>query len=655
VGIIADSLLNINSLQSIMHRFLFILALFAVVTCHDAFSQETAVKRSTVIEHYKGMPYYLHFVKQGETLSGISRAYNVNVQDILTENPDVEKGLKMDQVLRIPVVDESSKPVAKIVTQEIPAKPDTVSKATAKQQYLEYIVNKKETLYGIAKKYGVTVDDLIKANPSMTELKSGMVIKVPLVTDQNVKAADENPKPAVLTKLPVPDNGQLVVSQGQTIYSISKQYDISEETLLQLNPELNEGLKTGQTIRLKETAERPHREAENEVSALVTEPAKPVSKEVISANCAGIEVEDKVYEVALLMPLNLEMADSIIRTPAANLPPLKNLKTFDLFQYYLGSMMALDELEKSGSKVNFHVYDADAENDTLKIKKVLRKSEMQQMDLIIAPLFVRSFAIAARFARQNGIPIINPLTRRSAITENNGQVYKVYPADGAVGEKLASYIIEKYPDANIISVRNSLKENNEMAKAFSDSLKKSTVKVHLNEAVYQDDGFNGVSKKLDDQKTNVVLLFSTSRSLVPAFVSKLNALAKSSDIVLFGIPGWEDMDIETELLLNLNYHQAVPSFINYDDDATRNFVSMFRGKYGAQPLAEKEAFLGYDVTGYFLSALTHFGNHFGDCIPGYVKPGLQYNLRFRKDAVNDGFENSDARILHFDNYRWVED
>jgi len=34
-------------------------------------AQDVAIKRSSVIENYKGKPYYIHFVKQGETLSGI--------------------------------------------------------------------------------------------------------------------------------------------------------------------------------------------------------------------------------------------------------------------------------------------------------------------------------------------------------------------------------------------------------------------------------------------------------------------------------------------------------------------------------------------------------------------------------------------------------
>ena len=145
------------------------------------------------------------------------------------------------------------------------------------------------------------------------------------------------------------------------------------------------------------------------------------------------------------------------------------------------------------------------------------------MDLIIGPVFARSFSIAARFAAQNNIPIVNPLSRRSSIVENNSFVYKVYPGEQAIASGMASYIAEKYPGANIISVRNSVKENGIMAGAFADSVRKHHSGQQITEVIYQEDGFTGVSKLIDKEKKNVIILFSSNRSLVPAFVSKLNA------------------------------------------------------------------------------------------------------------------------------------
>lgn len=55
--------------------------------------------------------------------------------------------------------------------------------AFAQQNVTRHQVSKGETLYSLAKKHGVTVDDLVAANPRLREeaLKAGMEISIPTV------------------------------------------------------------------------------------------------------------------------------------------------------------------------------------------------------------------------------------------------------------------------------------------------------------------------------------------------------------------------------------------------------------------------------------------------------------------------------------------
>ncbi|HOW31569.1 MAG TPA: LysM peptidoglycan-binding domain-containing protein, partial [Bacteroidales bacterium] len=456
-----------------LKRFIILLLItgFAAVL---AVAQDIPVKRSSIVEQYKGKPYYLHFVKQGETLFAISKAYGVEVEEIVADNPGVEKALQADQVLRIPYRQEDAvKPETKPQTQVV--QPQMKNPSSGETVYIDHFVSKKETLYGISKQYGVTVDDLIKANPSMTELKNGMVLKVPLIKKSAVGAQQPEVKVTVPEKLQIPDDGLLTVKLGQTIYSITKQYGITEEELLRLNPELSDGLKTGQTIRLKESALPLQTKTEPSTITVKTSEEEPVTINRSFEPCQPLKNNSTIYEVALLLPLNLEQADSIISVPLDNLKELKSYKTFDYFQLYAGVMMATDTLEKEGCRVNLHIYDADSESDTLKVKRVLKKSEMAQMDLIIGPVFARSFTIASRFAAQHNIPIVNPLSRRSAIIDNNPTVYKIYPGEGAIANALATYILKHQPEANIIVVRNTVAENELMVNAFADSVKGHSV------------------------------------------------------------------------------------------------------------------------------------------------------------------------------------
>jgi LysM repeat protein/ABC-type branched-subunit amino acid transport system substrate-binding protein len=97
--------------------------------------------RSSVIEKIDGRNFYIHTIRRGQTLYMISKAYGVEVNDIIRENPGVKEGIKADQKLRIPFPGEkntaSPKATAgidKVVAgkennkgaKEIPAKPDSV-------------------------------------------------------------------------------------------------------------------------------------------------------------------------------------------------------------------------------------------------------------------------------------------------------------------------------------------------------------------------------------------------------------------------------------------------------------------------------------------------------------------------------------------------
>ena len=82
-------------------------------------------------------------------------------------------------------------------------------------------------------------------------------------------------------------------------------------------------------------------------------------------------------------------------------------------------------LKKQGLNIELHVYDVD--DDMAKAMKVINMDEMRSMDLIIGPFFSRIFPLASNFARIFDIPIVNPLSKRSDIVQNNAQVYKFQP------------------------------------------------------------------------------------------------------------------------------------------------------------------------------------------------------------------------------------
>lgn len=66
--------------------------------------------RSSVVETIDGRDYYIHTIKRGQTLYMISKAYGVDINDIIRENPGVKEGIRADENLKIPVPGQTEKP-----------------------------------------------------------------------------------------------------------------------------------------------------------------------------------------------------------------------------------------------------------------------------------------------------------------------------------------------------------------------------------------------------------------------------------------------------------------------------------------------------------------------------------------------------------------
>src|SRR5690625_3741636 len=103
--------------------------------------------------------------------------------------------------------------------------------------YKIHIVEAGNTLYGLHKKYNVTIEEIINANPAVVDgLKIGQKLYIPFD-----KEKEEHIKSKQDTKVHK-------VKRKETLYGISRQYECTVEELIQLNPGVEDGLKTGQEI-----------------------------------------------------------------------------------------------------------------------------------------------------------------------------------------------------------------------------------------------------------------------------------------------------------------------------------------------------------------------------------------------------------------------
>lgn len=135
-----------------------------------------------------GKEVMLHKVLSKETWTGIARTYNLSIDDVKSVNPGIAD-LKEGQIINVPLMPSlpsvkesasnkpspavtSATPVVNNVSSNLPLNNGEKSSAS------KHTVKEKETLFGIAKKYGVKVDDLKKWNANIVTVKIGQVINV---------------------------------------------------------------------------------------------------------------------------------------------------------------------------------------------------------------------------------------------------------------------------------------------------------------------------------------------------------------------------------------------------------------------------------------------------------------------------------------------
>lgn len=204
--------------------------------------------------------FITHKISQGETISSIAEKYHVSQKVIFNLNPKASGVLKLNSILKIP-----NKNYKKEVTKR-----ELVQKKKNTKE-IEYEVLPKETLFGIAKKYNLSVEAIKKSNPSIDKLGLQVGKKIKLVVPDNFELKEE-PVIASLndseqkTTIPsdnnsisefvasnVPSEGQQIheVVASETKYGISKRYAISVEELEKLNPSIvAKGLEIGQKLNV---------------------------------------------------------------------------------------------------------------------------------------------------------------------------------------------------------------------------------------------------------------------------------------------------------------------------------------------------------------------------------------------------------------------
>ena len=562
-----------------------------------------------------------------------------------------------------------------------------------------HVVEQGETLYGLAKKYGVTVDALIAANPgSENGIKIGHKLNIPssdtVSASQQVSNAFNNNSNVASIQ---PKDVEVVyhqIKEGESIYTLAKQYNSSIEGIITANP----GLKPDQYIpeanvkvvsnsalpfiyertgyrNYKYEAKRGESFAsiakDNGISEAELKAANPDLKKVkkgrtlvlpkpfterVNGEIATIPIEElrNYYE-----PRIQDLYDNLVAKRLENEVNIALVLPFQLHKsappkqaylytdYYKGFLLAMDSASRITNKhINLKVYDT--QHNLNVTDSILALPELKTMNMIIAPSEPQQLARINAFGKANGVPVMNCFTTKNEDYLDNPYVYQVNTPTDEMMNVVMKWFDEQFKGYHVVFLNASSENDKEMFEQM---------RTHINRKKYAtstintsgDLTYNDISNQMDPGSKYVFIPSSGDKTLVKKYIKALKEVKSERfdcDLSLIAYPEYvlylkdyqtDFQDVDTYMFTR---------FFNAKGFRTRDLESAYKTNFGGEPLSAvpNMAIYGFDTGMYLLKSLGVDGI-IDEETPLYK--GIQTSFRWERGDNWRGFTNQAIEVVHF--------
>jgi LysM repeat protein len=626
---------------------------FILISTNTLYSQ-VKVERSKDKVIISGVAYYIHQVKKGETAYSISKAYGITVEDLNRENPPAVYGIKEGQSLRIPV---------KLADQIKQTETSTIKEGRDETKFIYHILKPGETVYSLSKSYGVSENEIIQSNAGIdiNKLSVGMEIAVPRREFMNSQQKfDDQSNKYIYHK----------VLMGETLSSIAKQYGLTVRQVRRENRDLRFP-QVGDYVRIPGVKKAEVQEIEQPIvdTVSIVEEKPPV----IPVRSGYTTVSDLKgsFDVAVLLPFYLTENTDRIEMDSSKLVKGKRIYkvnkvaddwiypgSLDFLEMYEGILLAADTLRVLGLNITLHTYDI--KSDTTGITKLISSGKLDDMDLILGPVYSHNVSIVSDYASRRNIPVVSPvpLLNNSALI-NNPTLFMASSSLEVAQRALARKIGEFY-DNNIVFIHSDTAGIDEDVKRFKDLIfKELSYKIPYEEikfkefifysgSMFNNDSINRLGHALSEQSKNVVIIASEEAPVISEIIDNVSGLSRRFNIKLFAYPVIRDLDrLDQKELFDMDMLVYSPYWIDYSKLNVKKFNSEFMQKFHTQPLEKSYAWQGYDLTFYFLSGLAMHGKEFISHPEIHYPDLLQSDYDFKRKNPGDGFENQKLFMIRY--------
>ena len=539
--------------------------------------------------------------------------------------------------------------------------------------YYSHLVQEKQTLFSIAKAYGVTIDDICDANPEQDlknqGLKKGSLILIPtesatgnVPSKDDHKVAKKGTKEIALEDIPTSDevnkerdkrlektsrvsteNRQEPSEDDYTIHvvkwyesldDIAAKYGMTTEDLMEYNGLTSKRVKNRTKLKIP-------RDPSNIKMPSATAPAEEKTAE------EPVVVEEKKEEVDTRPVFEKKSTvDAILMLPlnAKAKPSGTNM------DFYCGVLLAVKDLANVKTiSTNLDVYDVAG--GTIPISE----EKLRKADLTIGPVSPEDLAKVLKLDSLAKTPVVSPLDPKGAKMVKNHEILVHAPAPTSAQYKdLVKWVHKdlRRNDKVIVISETSAEDASikDMVKEFLDE--EGLDYVPLNYSLLESKGIAQTMEEFMGDGVNRIIVASDREPFVCDMVRNLILANQRKDIVIYSGSKIRSFNsIEVESLHKLNLHASLSYFIDYENARVKKFLKSYRALFNSEPT--QFSYQGYDVATYFISAVAEKGSKWMKKLPGAKEyEGLQCNFAFKKDG--DGLVNQGIRrVIYYSDYRIV--
>ena len=512
-----------------------------------------------------------------------------------------------------------------------------------------------------------------------------------------MQAQEYTPVPVTISKEKVKVDGKVyyshIVLERQTLYSISKAYNVTIDQIYEANPSVKaEGLKKNAIILIPGAEEEARqdrqavRQKQNEAKSdeyiihtvkwyenldAISEKYGVSVEAIMKAN--GLTGNKLKKRQKLRIPLGEAESDVTAITagePEAGAPetPEADVQSTDIaaargnvnavlimpfdasalrpdtgsMDFYCGTLMAVKEMGDNGINIDLNVYDADAAAQA-------SAEQLSLSDIVIGP--VSASGLSAVLQKSPGHPyVVSPLDHRAEYLASSHSNFIQAPTSSLLlYEDLAEWIKEdrKSQEEKVIVIYEKGSRNIETLGVMNTILEKdgipfSTFSYSILEGRDIQEPLMGM---MTTEASNRVLVMSESEAFVNDVVRNLNLLIHEEyEIVLYGPSKIRSFEtIEVDNLHNARLHTSLAYYVDYDNARVMDFVKKYRALYSTEPTPF--AFQGYDIASYFLGLCGKYGKDWASMLENSEKKLLQTDFRFCKEEGKKGYVNTGIRRI----------